>query len=112
MGGSGVDAQAQTSRSGSVLASIAPYSATSCLPRSRRRPNKMGVVHLTHFAAFATSASKDAALGLVTVLRIRMSGGRRLLPPKNASFQGTLVLTTVPSRLRPPYTPFARVNEI
>ncbi len=41
-----------------------------------------------------------------------MSGGSRLLPPKNASFQGTLVLTTVPSRLRPPNTPLARVNEI
>ena len=34
-----------------------------------------------YFVAFATAASKPAALGLFTVLRIRMSGGSRLLPP-------------------------------
>jgi hypothetical protein len=33
-----------------------------------------------------------------------------LLPPKNASFQGTFVLITVPSRLRPPNTPLARLR--
>ena len=36
-------------------------------------------VSVGYRAAFATSANKAAALGLVTVLRIRMSGGSRLL---------------------------------
>jgi len=52
-------------------------------------------------AAFATSASSFSAPFAWTVIRTSMSGGRTFLP-KKASFQSSDVLTTVPSRFRPP----------
>ncbi len=37
--------------------------------------------HITYRAALATAVSSGVDFGLCTVLRIRMSGGNRFLPP-------------------------------